>query len=169
MHIHIFVLCPTDFFWKRLFLRYVNMNIWICTSPITRLDPSMRAFRSWPLPYTVIIILAGKGIETRGTQEVRARPHIYCHFFTNNSKVPFCDGALKMNTPKLYVACTLRRGKNINCSWKVKNLCYYNQSILLVSWMKLYFNDNWWKSVFFIAFSTKYIPHWHTPITRCTQ
>jgi hypothetical protein len=31
VRIHIFVFCPTDFFWKRLFLRYVNINIWICT------------------------------------------------------------------------------------------------------------------------------------------
>jgi hypothetical protein len=31
LHIHIFVFCPIDFFWKRLFLRYVNMNI--CTTP----------------------------------------------------------------------------------------------------------------------------------------
>ena len=33
MYVHIFVFCPTDFFWKRLFLRYVNMNIWIYTPP----------------------------------------------------------------------------------------------------------------------------------------
>jgi hypothetical protein len=32
--IHIFVFCPTDFFWNRLFLRYVSMNIWIYTLPI---------------------------------------------------------------------------------------------------------------------------------------
>jgi hypothetical protein len=33
VYIHIFVFCPMDFFWERLFLRYVNMNIWIYTPP----------------------------------------------------------------------------------------------------------------------------------------
>jgi hypothetical protein len=36
VHIHIFMFCPTDFFWKRLFLWYVNMNIWIQYVPPPR-------------------------------------------------------------------------------------------------------------------------------------
>ena len=32
-HIHIFVFCFINFFWNRLFLWYVNTNIWICAPP----------------------------------------------------------------------------------------------------------------------------------------
>ena len=41
VHIHIFVFCPADFFWKRLFLRYVNMNIWIYTPQWSRLATAL--------------------------------------------------------------------------------------------------------------------------------
>ena len=44
VHIHIFVFCPTDFFWKQLFLRYVNMNIWIYPPPqLSRLVAALSA------------------------------------------------------------------------------------------------------------------------------
>jgi hypothetical protein len=33
VHIHIFMFCPTGFFWKQMFLGYVNINIWIYTPP----------------------------------------------------------------------------------------------------------------------------------------
>jgi hypothetical protein len=54
-YIYIFVFCPMDFFWKRLFLRkmnlrifesdcfYVNMNVWIYTSSqLSRLGTALR-------------------------------------------------------------------------------------------------------------------------------
>jgi hypothetical protein len=51
VHIHIFVFCATDFFWKWLFLRYVNMNIWISTPQLSRLVTALQSIQSFVSSY----------------------------------------------------------------------------------------------------------------------
>ena len=41
VHIHIFVFCIIHFFWNRLFLQFVNTNIWIWAPPIIELATHM--------------------------------------------------------------------------------------------------------------------------------